>query len=62
MCPTRGVPKAYATVRDVRVLGCGCCGKPRSTKLSYVRSDMSPRSSERAFEEASMTERLASRL
>ena len=28
----------------------------------YGRSDMSPRSAERAFEEASMTERLASRL
>eukprot|EP00966_Prymnesium_polylepis_P280598 6483218-Prymnesium_polylepis.1 len=34
MCPTRGVPRAYATVRDVRVPSCGCCGKPRSTKLS----------------------------
>eukprot|EP00966_Prymnesium_polylepis_P006228 143044-Prymnesium_polylepis.1 len=20
--------RAYATMRDVRVLGCGCCGKP----------------------------------
>eukprot|EP00966_Prymnesium_polylepis_P229550 5311553-Prymnesium_polylepis.1 len=26
--------RAYATVRDVRVLGCGCCGKRRSTKLN----------------------------
>jgi hypothetical protein len=28
--------RAYATVRDVRVLGCGCCGKPCSTKLSEL--------------------------
>eukprot|EP00966_Prymnesium_polylepis_P062250 1444117-Prymnesium_polylepis.1 len=25
--PPRAYP--YATVRDVRALGCGCCGKPR---------------------------------
>eukprot|EP00966_Prymnesium_polylepis_P095463 2211356-Prymnesium_polylepis.1 len=28
MCPTRGILGAYAKVRDVRVLCCGCCGKP----------------------------------
>jgi hypothetical protein len=32
----RQVLRAYALVRDVRVLGCGCCGKPRSIKLSKV--------------------------
>eukprot|EP00966_Prymnesium_polylepis_P165744 3831184-Prymnesium_polylepis.1 len=33
-----GCVRAYALVRDVRVLGCECCGKPRSTKLKLKLS------------------------